>query len=89
MKSRHHRRVFVKTPKGVKVVIKRRKPKKAKCAGCGKILSGVISDLPYRINKFPKTAKRPCRPFGGVLCASCSRRKIIEEVDSKILQKVA
>lgn len=89
MKSRHHRRVFVKTPRGIKLITKRRKPKKAKCAGCGKVLSGVVSNLPYMVNKLPKTAKRPSRPYGGVLCSSCSRKKIIEELNSKTMQKVA
>lgn len=83
MKSRAHRRIFIKTTKGTKVVIRRKQPSKAKCADCGKALSGVANKLPYILNRLSKTAKRPNRPYGGFLCSTCSRKKILNEVNLK------
>ena len=77
-KSRTMRRVFTKSPKkGSKLKFKKRKPSKAKCAGCGKLLPGVPRERPYKMKNMPKTAKRPQRPYGGVLCSSCTRKKIV------------
>ena len=83
-KSRTFRRVYVKTP-GNRTVIhyKRRKPAKAQCAGCGKILAGVPRELNFKMQNMPKTAKRPQRIFGGTLCSRCTRAKIIEKARAK------
>jgi len=79
-KSRAMRRVFRRTPKGVSVLqFKKRKPSKAQCAGCGKTLAGVPRERPHKMQKMPKTAKRPQRPYGGVLCSACTRREIIKK----------
>ena len=77
-KSRTFRRVDVKTPGG-RVVIhyRERKPKKAHCAECGAVLSGMPRARPSKLAKLPKTMRRPERRFGGVLCSSCSRRRLI------------
>ena len=73
-KSRTYRRIFVKTPGGSTVVhYRRRKPAKPKCGSCGKVLLGVPHELPFKMQNMPKTAKRPERPYGGVLCSSCMR----------------
>ena len=82
-KSRTFRRVFVKTP-GAKTVLhyKRRKPNKAHCAKCKKVLPGVPRELPYKMRNMAKTKKRPERPFGGVLCSSCSREHIKQQARS-------
>lgn len=79
-KSRSLRRVKVKTPSG-KVVVhyRKRAPSPAKCANCSAILKGVPKARPADLKKLPKTARRPERPYGGVLCSRCSRRKIIAE----------
>lgn len=79
-RSRTQRRVFVRTP-GSKVTLtfRERKPSKAVCASCGSPLHGVPRDRPRKFNKNSKSTKRPERAYGGVLCPSCSRRKIIEE----------
>jgi large subunit ribosomal protein L34e len=80
-KSRSMRRVYVRTPGGRNVVhYRKRKPKKKRCSGCGKILSGVLSDRPYKMRNTAKTKKRPSRAYGGVLCSRCSREKIKERV---------
>ncbi len=83
-KSRSLRRVYTKLP-GSKVVIhyKKRKPSKAKCARCGKVLPRVPRERPYKMQNMPKTAKRPQRPYGGVLCSACSRKEIVKRIKAK------
>jgi len=83
-KSRTYRRIHVKTPGGInKIHYKKRKPSKAHCAGCGAILSGIPRERPYKMQNIPKTMKRPERPYGGMLCSRCARRKIIAEARLK------
>ena len=74
-KSRTLRRVFVRTP-GSKTVIhyRKRKPSKAICGNCKTQLAGVPRERPYKMANLPKTAKRPERPYGGVLCSACTRK---------------
>jgi len=75
------RLVYVKTPGGKTVVhYKKKKPGKAHCAECGALLHGVPRELATKMKNMPKTAKRPERPYGGVLCSKCARKKIIEEL---------
>lgn len=83
-KSRSLRRVSVKTP-GSKTVVhyRKRKPAKAKCGSCGADLKGVPRERPYKMHNMPKTAKRPERPFGGVLCSRCMRNEIISRTQNK------
>jgi large subunit ribosomal protein L34e len=79
-KSRTFRRVFKRTPSGKsKLFYLKRKPKKAHCANCGKVLAGVPRERPYKMKKLSKTQKRPQRPFGGNLCSKCSRLLILEK----------
>lgn len=78
-KSRSLRRVFKKTPGGKTVMrYEKRKPSKARCAGCGSLLKGTLRERPYKMRTIAKTKKRPERPFGGVLCSRCMRKNIIE-----------
>jgi len=73
-RSRTFRRVKVKVPGNTtKLHYRRRKPSKAICSNCKKVLAGVPNELPRIISKMPKTAKRPERPYGGVLCSKCTR----------------
>ncbi len=77
-RSRTFRRVFKVTPGSRNVLhYEKRKPSKAKCAGCGKVLAGVPRERPFKMQRLGKTQKRPERPYGGVLCSACTRRKII------------
>ena len=79
-RSRSMRRVFVKTPGGVtKLHYRQRKPSKAKCAGCGKILQGTPHKKTSKQKNLPKTKKRPSRPYGGVLCSACMRKQMREK----------
>jgi large subunit ribosomal protein L34e len=76
-KSRTFRRVKVTTPGGKRVThYKRRRPEAAHCP-CGETLKGVPRLLPIAMQALAKTKKRPERPFGGVLCSKCMRKKII------------
>jgi len=89
-RSRSKRRIKVKTPGGNNVIHYRaRKPAKAKCAECGKILPGVPRERPIHMRKMAKTEKRPERPFGGKLCSSCSRKTIKQRVKSLFVKKEA
>lgn len=79
-KSRSLRRVFKKTPGGKTVLhYIKRNVSKAHCGSCGRVLAGVARGRPAIVRNIPKTQKRPERPFGGVLCTTCSRRVAIEE----------
>jgi large subunit ribosomal protein L34e len=80
-RSRTFRRIHKKLPSGkTKLFYKRRKPKKAHCASCGKVLHGVPRELSYKIRTLAKTKKRPERPYGGVLCSSCTREFIKQKI---------
>ncbi|MFH1839564.1 MAG: 50S ribosomal protein L34e [Nanoarchaeota archaeon] len=80
-RSRSKRKVFVKTPGNkLKVQYKQKKPKKLRCSECGQELHGIPNLIKARFKNLPKTKKRPQRPYGGVLCSKCSRKKIIEKV---------
>lgn len=79
-KSRTLRRIHVKTPKRTKLVYAKRKPKKAHCAMCRKVLHGVASARPYKMSKLSKTEKRPERPYAGMLCSACMRLKIKKSI---------
>ncbi|HII15312.1 MAG TPA: 50S ribosomal protein L34e [Nanoarchaeota archaeon] len=76
-RSRTFRRVFVKLPGGTtKIQYRKRKPAKAHCAGCGALLPGVPRERPYKMQRMPKTQKRPERKFGGLFCTRCSRLRL-------------
>ncbi|MBR9675914.1 50S ribosomal protein L34e [Candidatus Woesearchaeota archaeon] len=80
-KSRTLRRVFRKTPGGRNTLTyRKRKPKNHVCSECKKVLPGVPRERPYKMMTLAKTHKRPERPYGGVLCSSCSREKIRKQV---------
>lgn len=80
-RSRTLRRIAVKTPGGVvHTHYRQRKPQKAKCANCAKVLAGVPRELPTTMKNLPKSSKRPERPYGGVLCSSCTRTLLKNKV---------
>jgi large subunit ribosomal protein L34e len=83
-RSRSLRRVSRRTP-GSRTVkqFKKRKPSKAKCSKCGKVLAGVPRERPYKMQRLPKTKKRPERPYGGVLCSACTRLKMLAKARQK------
>jgi len=71
LRSRSRKRVARRTPGGIsRIYYVRRKYYEAHCAVCGKPLGGVPRD--YKLIRWgPKTAKRPERYFGGVVCPKC------------------
>ena len=83
-RSRTFRRVNKKLPGGrTKLFHLKRKAKKAHCATCGKVLQGVPREMPYKMKNLAKTKKRPERPYGGVLCSSCTRELIKQKIRSE------
>jgi large subunit ribosomal protein L34e len=80
-RSRTFRRVFVKVPGGSTVLqYRRRRNAPAQCAECGSGLPGVARGTKTEVRSVPKSARRPSRPFGGMLCSACTRRVIIARV---------
>ncbi len=76
-RSRTFNRVKLTTPGGRNIVhFEKKKPARAQCADCGKYLHGVPQGNKTTIKKLPKTQRRPERPYGGVLCSSCTRKLI-------------
>lgn len=78
LRSRKQRRIKVKTPSGVKVVYKKRKPGLAHCNVCKAILHGIPRERPYKLRRLPKSGRRPERPYGGMLCHKCLKNKLVE-----------
>lgn len=79
-KSGRLRKVSVKVPGGkTKLHYRQRKPSKAVCGNCKKQLAGIPRELPAKMVNMPKTAKRPERPYGGVLCSACMRKLMQEK----------
>jgi large subunit ribosomal protein L34e len=77
-KSRTYTRKRTVTPGGKNVLHHElRKPKKAHCANCGAVLSGVARARPAKLKKLSKSQKVPSRAFAGQLCSPCSRQAII------------
>ncbi len=76
-KSGHFRKVFVKAPGGaVKVHYRERKPSKSICGVCKKQLAGMPRLNPGKLVRIPRTARRPERPYGGILCSGCMREQL-------------
>ncbi len=80
LRSRSVKKKFVK---GGRFITKQKKPSRAVCGLCGAVLSGVPSRGVYELSKLPKVKRRPSRVFGGVLCASCAQRLLIEKARLK------
>ena len=77
-RARTLRRVFVKTPGGRTTLhYKERKPGKAHCADCGKVLAGVIQGTVSKVKGLPKSKRNPKRPYAGMLCGGCMRVEMV------------
>jgi large subunit ribosomal protein L34e len=77
-------KIRVRTPGGRNVThYKKRAPKQARCALCGRPLQGVPRLRVPDLRKLSKTMKRPERMYGGYICHECLaellRTKIREE----------
>ena len=85
-KSRSLRRVPRRVPGGRIVMhYKRRTPGVAQCGGCGANLKGIPRATTTEIRNMPKTARRPQRPFGGVLCTQCARKNHVTRARKIVL----
>jgi large subunit ribosomal protein L34e len=74
-RSRSLKRRQVRIPGGKTVTqYNYKKPSKHICAICKALLHGTPRGRPIEIKKLDKTSKRPSRPFGGQLCAACTRK---------------
>lgn len=83
-KSRTYARKRDVTPGGKNVLRHTlRKPKKAHCGVCGKVLPGVARGRPAAIRKLSKSQRVPTRPYAGNLCSGCSRDAIIRKARSQ------
>ena len=80
LRSRTIKRIKIKTTKRTAPHYRRKKPKQARCSICNDFLKGIPRGNNCEIKKLPKTKKRPERPYGGVLCSKCSRKKIMESI---------
>jgi len=87
-KSKSLKRVKVKLPGGrVTIHLRKKKPKKAHCANCKKLLHGVPRGIANKIRKLSKSKRSPNRPYAGMLCSSCTRKKIIENTKDLLKEK--
>jgi large subunit ribosomal protein L34e len=80
--SRTFRRVKTKLASRFTIHYKKRNPKQAHCAQCTKKLNAVPRALPTKMSNMAKTKKRPERPYGGVLCSTCLRLKMVAKARS-------
>ncbi|USN45973.1 MAG: 50S ribosomal protein L34e [Candidatus Woesearchaeota archaeon] len=79
-KSNTFAQIKKKAPGGRQIThFRKRRPRQAVCAVCGTKLHGVPRLHPAEARNTPKTMKRPERAYGGVLCASCLKVKILTE----------
>ena len=79
-KSGRFARKHVRVPGGRTVLrFEERTPKQAHCSECGKVLPGIPRMSRVEAKHSPKTAKRPERPYGGVLCSACTRARIVAQ----------
>ncbi len=80
-KSGHYRRVHVRLPGGTtELKFKERTSKQPHCADCGRPLPGIPRMNTTEAKNAAKTQKRPERPFGGVLCSPCLRKRMTEQL---------
>jgi len=48
-----------------------------KCAECKAVLHGTAKGVRNQVKKMKRSERTPSRVFGGNLCSSCTRRRII------------
>jgi len=88
-RSRSLRRVYVRLPGGDTVIhYEKRRPGPARCAICGRPLNGVPRLRPVELRKLPKTAKRPERMYGGVICPECLAKLLKKTIRGQVLQRL-
>ncbi|XP_043204350.1 60S ribosomal protein L34-like [Amphibalanus amphitrite] len=90
--TRSNRVKVVKTPGGRLVYHYRKKPRRVpRCADTGKKLTGIRSARPQEKKRMKRKHKTVNRTYGGVLCHSAVRERIIRAFlveEQKIVRKV-
>jgi ribosomal protein L34E len=82
--DRRKLRVFRRTAKATRMVVKGKKHAKLTCALCDRALHGVSHGANSSERKTQsKTHKRPTGVFAGILCGSCRSMVIIEAAKTK------
>ncbi|MEM3421598.1 MAG: hypothetical protein QW835_07110 [Candidatus Hadarchaeum sp.] len=79
-RSNTYKKRQVRTPGGrVSKHYREKRKAAAKCASCGRPLSGVPRIQGGILRSLPRSLRMPNRAFGGYLCVACSRRALIEK----------
>ncbi|BEP17510.1 50S ribosomal protein L34e [Pyrofollis japonicus] len=88
-RTRSLRKIHVRLPGGETAVhYEKRRPSPARCAICGRPLSGVPRLRPVELRRLPKTAKRPERIFGGVICHECLEKLLKRSIRGQLIAKL-
>ena len=75
------KKIRKKLPGGGYIIhYKRENPSVQKCADCKKPMLGVSTGRFTKIKNAAKSIKKPTRKYSGNLCASCTSKKISQEV---------
>lgn len=86
--DRRKHRVYRRSAKETRLVVKSGKASKMECALCEKPLHGVPHGKKTNaLKKLSKTQRRPSAPFAGILCGNCRELAVIEAIKVAINQK--
>ena len=84
LRTKGTRKVRVKTATGVTIHYKQKKINRAKCGTCKKTLHGIPSLTKAKFRNLTSSQRKVARKYGGNLCSSCARKKIVEEARALI-----
>lgn len=86
--DRRKHRVYRKSAKETRLVVKSGKASNMECALCHARLHGVPHGKKVNaLKKLSKTQRRPTAPFAGILCGNCREATVIEAIKVAIGQK--
>ncbi|HHN81042.1 MAG TPA: 50S ribosomal protein L34e [Methanomicrobia archaeon] len=87
-RSRSLKRKFTRVPGGGNALhYKRKKTSPHVCAECGARLGGIPRGTPHEMKKCTRSERTVSRAYGGQLCPSCLKRKLIRETREKMGQQ--
>lgn len=69
----------------------KKRGKRAACGNCKRELAGVVRCRPYELKRMPKYKKKVARAYGGSLCHTCVRERVVRAFlieEQKIVVKV-
>ena len=86
--DRRKHRVYRKSAKETRLVVKSGKATPMECALCKDMLHGVPHGKKTNaLKKLSKTQRRPSVPFAGILCGNCREQVAIETIKVATAQK--